>query len=327
VGALEALSGGIADVQRLLSGPGRFGRWRELAVMAMLAGIVGVGIQPPPLGLLEPAWGTRDLRGALLRTAGPWAPVLLALAVLLLVAAAYSRAFLLRFVECCSRSGHGSGARLDPDSEGPRLLHGHASYVRPGLLHFAWSSALTLPLYAVLWGFEAWLAGEGYLRLLQAPDAEIAAVVLALVLKFLAVLAPWVLVTLPGMVYLYELTPAAMVLEGGDLDRGRRRAAIRIRVAPRGFVVYYLLRLLVQAVGTSLAALALLPGLLLALLLNLPGLVFSPLRLVTVPLGLVLTYALECAILVPVSALVYQMALRYVAGDDRRTGFQASEGR
>jgi hypothetical protein len=326
-GALGALSGAIGDVQGLFSGPGRFRRWRELAALAMLAGIVGVGIQPPPLGLLEPAWAAHDLRAALLQTLGPWALILLALAVLLLAAAACSRAFLLRFVDCCSRTGFAPSAPTTSGREASGLSPGRPGYVRPGLLHFAWSSALTLPLYLVLWGLEWRLAGEGYSRLLRVPDAEIAAVAVGLVLKFLAVLVPWAVVTLPAMVYLYELTPAGMVVEGGDLGRGRQRAAACIRAAPGQFVAYSLLRMLVQAVGTGLAALALLPGLALGLLVNLPGLVVTSLRPVTVPLTLLLIYALECALLVPVSALVYTMALRYVADDDRSAGFRASQGR
>jgi len=306
----------FADTERLLGGPGGRRRWRELAFLAILAGLVGPGIQPPPLGLLEPVLADPELRSRLARDLRPQLPLLVLLAALLAAAAASVRPFVFAFL--AGLMGRAPAER------------GFRRHLRAGLAHFAWSSALTLPLYALLFWGESRVAAASWRRLLNAGEAEAAEALLDGLLQFLLVLLPWALVTLPAMVTMYELTPAAM------LRRRRGPAAAcgwvlrAARTRPGLFAGYLGLRLALQVGGSAAAAMALLPA---AAGAAIPGaLLLGAAWLGAAALGgpggsagaavlgtagallLALLYALLCAIVLPVTAAVNSYALRLVAG-------------
>jgi hypothetical protein len=313
-GALAAFSAAAGTVGRLLSGPAGWRRWRELAVLAAMAGIVGVGVQPPPLGLLQPVLDDPLRRRDLLAALAPYAPLLVFLALLLLLIAPVARAFTLGFVH-----GIATGEPRRGD---------YRRFLGPGARHFLWSGALTLPLYALLFWGEWRVVGEGWERLLNAPDEQAAAVLLTATGKFLLVLGPWVVLTLPLMVAMYELTPAAMVAAGTGPAGGFRRVLAVARKRPGATALYFGLRLALQFFGTTLAAIALLPALLLSLVPGLPllgggwalsaalGGVGTGAGAAAASVGLLLylavLYCLVCAFLVPLSAFLYAWAWHFL---------------
>lgn len=311
---LQAFTEALSETQSLLSGAQGRRRWRRLAAAAALAGIVGVGVQPPPVGLLHPVWEDAETRRQLLAELRGQQALLGALALVGLLFAAAARCFTFQFLE-----------HLSSASPKPRPLR---SYLRPGLAHFFWSSLLTLPLYALLVWAEALVAGDAWRRLLTAPDERVAAEVLAAALRFLLVLVPWVIATLPVMVLLYELTPTVMAREKVGPVRGAGRVLASVRGRPGLFLGYLGVRLLLQLVGTGAATVALLPCLVAVGVLGAPVLLagwaaVSAAGGLQTPAGiwaastagvivLVLLYALLCAALVPVSTLLYVYARRFL---------------
>jgi hypothetical protein len=311
-----ALSAALGTTQRLLSGPGAGKRWKELAVIAAMAGVVGVGVQPPPLGLLQPVWGDLHLRQQLRSAMAPFAPALLFLALLLLLMGPVARAFAFLLME-----GVASGS--------PRGKE-YRRFLGAGGRHFVWSSLFTLPLYVLLFGAEAQVTRKGWEEMLSVPQDRIAPVFALTLGKFVMVLIPWMVLTLPAMAALYELTPAAMAAGGLGPMRGFRRVWDQALRAPARFGTYAALRLGLQLAGSTVALIALAPCLALSALLSAPilGVGWAVCRAAggwTTPLGagaaaiaallgLVVLYLTVCAALAPVSVLLYAFAWHFVQG-------------
>lgn len=319
--AMGALADAFGGMRKLLSGPGRRERWRRFTGLAAMAGIVGAGAAPPPLGLLQPVWTDPTLRQSVL---GNHVIVGLALflAVFLVLMGGFARSFTFGFLEGIV--------------EGEPRLASFRSYLGAGTAHFVWSSLLTVPLYLLLFAGESLATHDVYQqipRILEragtASDAQVSgemmAVFLLAALKFLLVLVPWTLLTLPLMVLMYELTPAAMLLQrvGPAAGCGRvlRLAGSRARL----FWGYLGVRFFLQIVGNLAAVIALVPSLLAAGILSLPilGITWglasmlgpaSPggvgVTTVGALLSAILLYCILCAALVPVSLLLNGLALR-----------------
>ena len=316
LGAPAAFTAALSDVQRLLGGGNGRRYWRELAVLAITAGLVGVGAQPPPLGLLQPLLSDSTLRANLSQSMAPSIPALLLLGGGLLLLLPFSRAFTMAFVAGVLKG--------EPDRGGWR------SFVGPGIAHFLWSSALTLPLYALLFAAELEVTGGAWESLLRADERSMLLVLLAAVGKFLLVLLPWVVLTLPVMVTLYELTPVEMVRGGGGPARACGAALRTARTRGAAFAGYLGVRLALQVAGTVLASIALVPclavsGIVGGPLLGLcwlaagalgstksgPGAAAMTVGVLgwTIPL-----YCLVCTVLVPVSTLLFAFAARFLGG-------------
>jgi hypothetical protein len=287
-----------------------------MALLAAMAGVVGAGAAPPPLGLLYPVWTEPAYREALsANDTVLWIGAFLA--VFLTVMAAFARSFGLAFV---------AGIR-----SGSPSLGDYRRYLRSGAWHFMWSSAFTVPLYLLLFAGEAAVTHHGYQRLLGAAalsDAELVALVAELGMRFVAVLLPWSLLTLPAMVLMYELTPAAMLSTGCGPARScllLLRGALK---RPAAAAAHLGVRLLLQVLGSTVALLAMLPGTLAAAVLSLPitavgwllcsalgGIATGPGAAVATGAGLltlVVLYCILCTALVPVSVLINAYAVRTV---------------
>lgn len=270
---MQLLTAALGHTQKLLSGREGRARWRRLWMLAAMAGIAGAGAPPPPLGLLTVAAADPAVRGQVLGN-----PVVVgglgSLALFLLLMGGFGRAFTFAFLE-----GLLTG---DPGSADFRR------YLRAGALHFAGTAALSAPLYALLFAGEAWVAHDVTTRLTAlvadpaaTPEALLGLLGLGL-LKFLLVLAPWTLLTLPLMVFQYELVPARMAREYASAREGTPRgdqgsgtsapphspaSAQRLRAAARHVLAlavrrpgpaagYLALRLGLQVLGNSAALLA-----------------------------------------------------------------------
>lgn len=243
----------LESTQRLLTGAGRGARWRALVVLAAMAGLVGAGAAPPPLGLLQPVWVDPTLHHSVFDHGGVVAGLVF-LALFLLFMGGFGRSFTLGFHHALLTG------QPHPSSYRP--------YLRAGVAHFVWSSACSLPLYALLFGGEAVVAHDAIVQFTRqlasasSTDTELLTLALGAFLKFLLVLIPWTLLTLPLMVSLYELVPATMVLANlGPVEASRLvfRAAAQ---APKAFAAYWGLRYLLQLAGNLAALLALAPCLL-----------------------------------------------------------------
>lgn len=314
-GPLLALRAAFDSTRGLLSLPGLRRRWLHLAGLAVMAGLVGAGAPCPPLGLLEPAWEDPSARQSLV--GNPWVLGLLAALALFLVGiGGFGRSFTLAFLR---------GIR-DRHPE----LRGYRSYLRAGAAHYAWSSALSVPLYLLLFGLE-WRASRlNWARLLAAAGGDVQPVVIGWALEMVLLLFTWTLLTFPLMIWIYELTPSLMVLQDVGPLRAAGHAAAVARKAPGRFWGYIGLRLLLQVVGNSAAGLLLLPALLLSSIVAGPLLGLGWLAngalggwahpggaaagSVAVLLSLAVLYAVICSLLVPVSLLVNAFALHTVAG-------------
>lgn len=240
---IAALGSAVNHARELLTGAGAWSRWRTLWLHASLAGIVGVGVQPPPLGLLEPVWSEPEARADLLRDLTAHAPLLLVLSLVLLGALATVRGFLLAFVTDVVKGGAESAARS-------------SGHLVGGVRHFIWSSAWTLPLYFVLFAAEWLTAARGYQKLLIAPDQELLPVILAVLAQFLVILVPWVFLTLPAMCLMYELTPVGMILWSQPPSAAASRVLRGLARRPRAALGYFSLRLLIQCLGSAVGGLA-----------------------------------------------------------------------
>jgi hypothetical protein len=300
-------------MQRLLAGADGRRRWRELAFLSMMGGVVGVGAQPPPLGLLQPL-SDPTLHSGLRQDLTPALPALLALAVVLLVLLPLSRAFSLAFVEGIQRGA--------PNRRAWR------AHLRNGGKHFFWSSALTMPLYAVLFAAEWRVTGHAWDGLLRADDTGVAVILLTAAGKFLLVLLPWVVLTLPVMVTLYELTPAQMVRRGNGPAAACGEVLRAARRSPGALARIMALRLGLQAAGTVLTSVLLIPCVALSGLVGAP--LFGVSWLVSGALGGTTTgpgvaaltvgvliwaamlYCLLCAVLVPLSILPVSLATHFL---------------
>lgn len=309
---VDELSGALRETQELLSGPGGRTLCRRLGVLAAMAGVVGVGIQPPPLGLLHPVWATPETRDNLVEAIAPLWWILVALIVLLLIAAAVSRSFTLAFIAAL-RGG-------DPSAGSFRR------HLGAGLRHFAWSSAFTLPLYAALFWGEAGVTGDAYRRLMDAPEDQLTAILAGAAVRFLLILVPWALLTLPVMVTLYELTPAAMVARGSGAGAAFRAVLASARKTPASFAGYFALRAGLQIAGGSILLIAFLPCAAIAALVCSPVLGAGWMLMhaaggpgtpggaaaisLVAAIALTVLYVLVCTAMAPLSAVLYLFALR-----------------
>ncbi|MFN3651393.1 MAG: hypothetical protein ACK47B_17595 [Armatimonadota bacterium] len=317
---LEAFSAALASTQGLLARPEGRRRWRALALIAAMAGIVGAGAQPPPLGMLLPVWEEPLAREALLSD-----PVVvgstLFLAVLLLGMSVVARSFTFAFLE-------GIVTRA------PRAGRFRA-YLRPGARHFWWSSGFSVPLYAVLFAAEGAITHRAYQELLRTPNLtneQAWGMLFGAVGLFFVVLVPWMFLTLPAMVLLYELVPAAMLGGGAGPMRSCRRVLAAAGRCPGRFLGYLGVRTLMQVAGNMAAGVALLPCAAVTLLLCSPllaggwwltgavgGAATAPgaaVLSVVVLVTLVVLYCFLCWALVPISLLLNGMAFHFLAAHD-----------
>jgi hypothetical protein len=281
-----------------------------------MAGLVGAGAAPPPLGLLQPVWADPTLHHTVFDNAG-LVGGLIFLALFLLLMGGFGRSFTL---------GYFRGLITGEPEAGS-----YRAYVCAGAAHFVWSSALTVPLYLVLFGGEALVAHDTLAQLtrqLSSPtstDAELVMLLLRAVGSFIMVLVPWTLLTLPLMVTLYELTPAAMVIRSLPPAAGCRHVLAAARKHPRRFLAYLGVRYLLQFAGNMVALVALLPcllvsspatatlgggGWLLCRYLGGPGAAAGAAVLtVGVLFAVIALYCTLCAALLPVSVFVNSLAI------------------
>lgn len=312
---LLALRAAFDTTRGLLSGPGLRRRWLQLAGLTVMAGLVGAGAPCPPLGLLEPAWEDPAARQSVF--GNPWVLGLLgALALFLIGIGGFGRSFTLAFLR---------GIR-----DGDPQLRGYRTYLRAGAAHYAWSSALSVPLYLLLFGLE-WRASRlHWARLLAAAGGDVQPIVLSWALEMVLLLVTWTLLTFPLMIWIYELTPSVMVLQNVGPLRAAGHVASMARKGPGRFWGYIGLRLLLQVVGNSAAGVMMVPALLLSSvvagpLLGLGWLANGALGgwsspggagagSISVLLSLAVLYAVICSLLVPISLLVNAFALHTVHG-------------
>jgi hypothetical protein len=206
--------------------------------------------------------------------------------------------------------------------------------VRAGAAHFAWSSALSIPLYLLLFGGEALVTRDtlaqitGALSAATTTDTELVGLALTASARFLLVLVPWTLATLPVMVTLYELVPAAMTLSALTPRPAFRRVMALAARHPKQVSLYFVLRYVLQLVGNLGALLALLPCVLvsspvLAAMLaggwqlsrRLGGLGASAgvaVFTVCVLAAAVVLYGTLCAALLPISVFINTTALEFL---------------
>ena len=297
-----------------------------MTLIAVMAGLVGAGAAPPPLGLLQPVWEVEPVRKAVLGDARVVGLLLSAVVVLLLMAGT-ARAFTFAFLAGLT-TGEPRAGRF-------------RQYLRAGARHFIWSSLLSVPLYLVLFGAE-WRITGGAMRRLEAlivssADLTPATLLLELAgpaLQFLLVLVPWTLLTLPLMVLMYELTPAAMLAERSGPERACGRVLRVARGQAGAFVGYLGARLLLQVAGNAAALLVLLPCVVLAALPSAPMLLAGSVlsgalggpstpggvfvSSIAVLLSLAVLYCVLCAALLPVSVLINSYSLHFLAARDPR---------
>jgi hypothetical protein len=257
---------------------------------------------------------------------------ILLLGLILLGFGVVARAFLLAFLD---------GIR-DGEPQPGRFRR----FLRPGAAHFVWSSLLTLPLYAILFGAE-WLLARGAAQRMEqflageaASETELYAILFGQLGGFAAILLPWALLTLPMMVWIYELTPAVMIRDGcGPVEAARRGIRAAAGIGLRGYLA---LRLLLQVVAGALSTLALLPALLLSALpaavIGFAGFALSGFlggwntgsggaaAVVTVLLCVAVLYVVLCIVLAPVTCFVLGVPVAVVGAIPRAwTGATVSE--
>lgn len=375
VTVLQALPLAIGDVQRLFGGLEGRRRWRRVALTAIMAGAVGVGVQPPPLGLLHPVWSDPVYRETVLTLLAPAWPLLALLGVVVLGFAVWARSFLLALVESfvTAASSRGPQQVSEKDaSDGPHPQHlsrgesgvsevdashrphpqplshwergvsvtgaekpvSFRSYLGAGAAHFVWSTCLSVPLYALLFAMEAATTQASWDRLLKATEAEIVPIVVQALLGFLALLVPWVVLTLPVMVFQYELVPVAMIRRRkGPLAAAREVLGV-MRASPGRFAGYLVGRTLFQFIGAGLMTVAAIPCLIVSGVVSSPilgggGMLASSLGgwntaagaaagSATILLSCALFYCVTCAVLLPLTAVPFLLA-------DRVLGFGASD--
>lgn len=315
----HTLAAALEATQRLLTGSRRGHRWKALFVLAAMAGLVGVGAAPPPLGLLQPLWADPTLHHTLFDNPSLIASLVF-LALFLLLMGGFGRSFTLGFLY-----GLATG-NPEPGS--------YRASVRAGVKHFVWSSALSIPLYALLFGGEALVAHDTITQITQqlgsatGTDAELIALLLQAALKFLLVLVPWTVVTLPLMVTVYELTPATMVLKQLPPGRAFRHVLATAGKRPGSFAGYFGVRFVLQFLGNLVALVALIPSLLISspvvvtlagggwqLSRQLGGLSTpggAAVLTVSVLFAAIALYCALCAALLPVSVFVNFLALEWM---------------
>lgn len=322
----RALAAALETTQKLLTGTDRGRRWKALTLLAAMAGLVGTGATPPPLGLVLPLWSDPSLHHALFDNRGLITSLVL-LALFLILMGGIGRSFSLGFLR-----GLVTG---NPN------VSSYRDYLRAGGAHFVWSAALTLPLYGLLFGTEALVAHDTLAQITRelavptSTDAQLMALALRSVSMFLLVLIPWTLFTLPMMVTVYELVPATMVTSGlGPVPAFRHVVAAAAKL-PGAFATYLGVRYLLQFVGNLAAFLALLPCLLvsspivgtfvgggwqLSRMLGGPG---SPggaaLLTIGVLFAAIALYVTLCAALLPVSVFVNGVAVHWMRQIDQNT--------
>jgi hypothetical protein len=193
-----------------------------------------------------------------------------------------------------------------------------------------------LPLYVALFAAEAVVTRhttDQLTALISAPnatEAELIVLLLSAVFKFLLVLAPWTLVTLPAMASMYELVPAVMVRRGtGVLAAGRLLRELA-KKSPRRFLGYVGARYLLQLAGNAIALVALIPCLVISAPAVVPlagggwwassalGGMVTNAGAATLTVGIlfaaVALYCVLCAALLPVSVFLYAFTLRVASG-------------
>lgn len=322
----RALAAALETTQKLLTGPGRGRRWRSLTLLAAMAGLLGTGATPPPLGLVLPLWSDPTLHHALFDNRG-LVTSLVVLALFLILMGGIGRSFTLGFLRGLITGNPNFSSYRD--------------YLRAGVAHFIWSAALTLPLYGLLFGSEALVAHDTLAQItreLAAPtstDAQLLALALRAVSMFLLVLFPWTLFTLPMMVTVYELTPATMVTSGlGPRSAFRHVTAAAVKL-PGAFATYLGVRYLLQFVGNLAAFLALLPCLLVSspIVGTLVGGGWQLSRMLGGPssaggaavltigvlFAVIALYVTLCAALLPVSVFVNGVAIHWMRQIDPNT--------
>lgn len=313
----QALPAAIGDVQRLFSGPEGRRTWRRLAWTAIMAGAVGVGVQPPPIGLLHPVWSDPSSRETALTSIRSALPQLVLLGSALFGFALWARSYSLALVDALLSASDRSAVSK--------------RYRAAGAGHFLWSTAITFPLYALLFAMEAVSTQASWERLLQAGDAEAFRILAQALIGFLAVLFPWVVLTLPVMVFQYELVPVVMVRHGSGPLQAAGAALRAIGVAPGRFVAYFGGRIVLQLIGAGLMTVVAIPSLLLSAVLASPligggwaltaaagGWGTGPgaaVGSVTVLLGCAAFYCVTCAALLPLTAFPFFLADRVLGSD------------
>ncbi len=244
------LTAAVNEARALLAGKAGRRRWGTFAGIAAMAGIAGVGAPPPPVGLLMPALDTQPVREALSSSPLP-AVLLTALGVVLLAFGAVARAF--------------SFALLTGMRSGNPAWTDWRRHLKAGTAHYIWAGLLSAPFYALLFAAEvAATHGLGTRisgQLETATDesaAQLMWTVIGAVLRFFAVLAPWVLLTLPLFVFLYELVLVLQERDGlGPVAAARE--VLRIARRPGNQLRTYLgYRILVQFAAGPINLLALL---------------------------------------------------------------------
>ncbi len=331
----QALPLAIGDAQRLFGGTEGRRRWRSLALTAVMAGAVGVGVQPPPLGLLHPVWSDPATRDTALQSVRPLMPLLALLTVMLIGFAIWARSFALALIESllrphpqplsCEERG---AAKVARSAENPASYRG---YVKAGAAHFVWSACWSVPLYALLFAMEAGTTQASWERILRASEAEVGPLLIQALLGFVAVLFPWIVLSLPMMVFQYELTPVVMVRRGTGPLAASREVFRRVRTCPNVFAGYYVGRTLLQFIGAGLMTAAAVPCLLVSALLASPILagggilsslsggwntgVGAALGSATILLSCAVFYCVICVVLLPLTAVPFLLA-------DRMLGFR-----
>ena len=198
------------------------------------------------------------------------------------------------------------------------------------------SSALSVSFYLLLFlgvwliSRDAWVQKTALLTGPSDPaPGRLLAAFVGAGLKFVLILLPWTILTLPLMVWIYELTPAAMVGFGLGPVAAARVVLQVARKAPGRWAGYLTARLGLQFAGNLLALLAMVPALLAA------GLVSAPLlaggwRLsraaggtgtsggafwISLPtlLAVLLLYIALCFALLPVAVFLNALALRMLS--------------
>lgn len=310
------LAGAAAETRALLFGPHRGSR-RRLWLLAMMGGVVGVGAQPPPFGLLAPL-----LEDAHVRAAAAEQPLVLplsmALLVLLVALLPVARAFLHTFAEAVLLPGVPH-----------RPWHG---WLWRGTEHAVLASLATLPLYGLLFFAEAAVTGDTWKRMLNPAlsTTEVGWLAAAGAARFAAVLLPWIALTLPVMVLLYELLPAVVVLQRVGPFQAVRSLLREAVSAPGRWLVFLAARTALQGVGTLAASLAMVLCLPVSLVAGLPigaaawgaaAMAGGPTTgggaaaiSVAVLLWSTVLYALLTAMLLPVSTYIYVLAGRMLPG-------------
>jgi hypothetical protein len=319
---ISALNAAFGTVREILFRRGAPQRWRRIAAAAIGAGVVGVGVQPPPLGLLQPLFSEPEASRQFFRELALLAPWLVLLGLGLLAACVFARCFAFVFWDAVRGL--------------PREQRTHTRFWRDGLAHFVWSSALTLPLYGALFGAEWGITHSAWNELLLVSDVRMVPVILAGAARFMGVLGPWIILTLPLMVVQYEWVPAVMSATGCGPIQACGLAVAAARKNFRACILYFILRALLQVAGTAVMSMCLTVSVLVSALLSLPvlligwgltaalgGLSAPPGQFAAAVTGAVMLSILYCVlatILTPLSLTVHALAGHFLGALDPRLG-------